>query len=77
VNQRPVLRFGEIARRLGFVTEADLEDALKLQRRRLEEGKEHRLLGLILLELGLIDNGQLIEILRVYQQNGARETAAS
>jgi len=68
--QKTVLRFGDIAKKLGFVTDADLERALRVQRERLERGEEHRLLGLTLLELGLIDTGQLIEILRVYEENG-------
>lgn len=67
-QKRPdVLRFGEIARKLGYVTDDALSDALRLQRHRVADGGSHKLLGLILLELGHIDNQQLIDILRGYE----------
>ncbi|HVY63083.1 MAG TPA: hypothetical protein VHF22_15605 [Planctomycetota bacterium] len=63
-----VLRFGEIARKLGFIDEKALQEALTSQRMRVETGQAHKLLGLILLELGHIDNQQLIDILRQFEQ---------
>ena len=62
------LRFGQIARRLGFITDDMLDEALLRQKRRVDEGKAHMLIGLVLLELGHLDNAQLIEILRAYEK---------
>ena len=62
-----VLRFGEMARKLGFIDQRSLDEALTNQRARLETGQSHKLLGLILLELGHIDNQQLIDILRQFE----------
>ena len=70
MTSRKVVKFGEIALRLGFVTREDLGEALRVQRERMRQGERHKLIGLILLEMGRIDNAQLIEILRHY---GRRE----
>jgi len=67
-RRHELLRFGEVAMRLGFITESVLNDALRRQMRRVEEGESHKLLGMILLEHGYIDNGQLISILRRYER---------
>jgi hypothetical protein len=67
-----VLRFGETAMRLGYITEDMLSDALRRQMARVERGESHKLLGLILLELGHIDNQQLIDILREYERQVER-----
>jgi hypothetical protein len=66
MTTKTVVRFGEIARRLGYVRAKDIEEALEIQRRRAERGESHKLLGLILLEQGSIDTEQLIEILKQY-----------
>ncbi len=70
-----VLRFGEMARRLGFVSDEALSDALRRQKARVENGESHKLLGLILLELGHIDNQQLIAILREFEGEARRAAA--
>ncbi len=57
-------RFGEMARRRGFITEDALTTALDLQRKRSAAGESHKLLGIILLEMGAIDSTQLIDTLR-------------
>jgi hypothetical protein len=72
-----VLRFGEIAQKLGFIDERALQDALTNQRMRGEAGKSHKLLGLILLELGHIDNQQLIDILRQFESEEKQHRAIS
>ena len=74
-EKHEVLRFGEVAKRLGFIDDAMLTDALMRQRRRVEQGEHHKLLGLILLEMGHIDNEQLIEILRSYERAEHAPTA--
>lgn len=61
------VRFGEIARRLGYVRAEEVEKALEIQRRRVERGESHKMLGLILLEQGNIDTEQLIEVLKRYE----------
>lgn len=68
-HRHKLLKFGEMARKLGFIKEDDLCDALDIQKRRVDSGESHKLLGLILLELGHIDNEQLIQILREFEDN--------
>lgn len=60
-------RFGDLAIELGFLTEAQLATALAEQRGRVERGESHKMLGLLLLQSGVIDTTQLIGILRAYQ----------
>jgi hypothetical protein len=45
-----------------------LTEALKRQLKRIERGESHKMLGMILLEMGHIDNEQLIQILRLYER---------
>lgn len=66
MTTRTATRFGEIAKRLGYARADEVEEALRVQRERAARGEEHKLIGLILLERGVIDNEQLIEILRRY-----------
>jgi UDP-glucose-4-epimerase GalE len=68
-QQRPAdlrrrLRFGELAVQAGFVAPHEVERALEIQRQRDGVGESHKLLGLILLEIGAISNEQLIATLR-------------
>jgi hypothetical protein len=72
VTTKTVARFGEIARKLGYVRSDDIERALEVQRHRAERGESHKLLGLILLEQGSIDTEQMIEILKRYEAPSAR-----
>lgn len=55
--------FGEIAVRKGYCQRGDIRKALCRQRSLRRKG-EHKLIGMILLEQGAIDNTQLISILR-------------
>ena len=57
--------FGEVALELGFVSSAQLYDALTEQVRRKSEGKSEKLLGQILLENGHITAEQIREVLDV------------
>jgi UDP-glucose-4-epimerase GalE len=61
-------RFGELAVDAGFVVADKVEKALAIQRERDGIGESHKLLGLILLEMGAISNEQLIDTLQ--QMNG-------
>ena len=55
--------FGEIAFELGFVTTAELYEALTVQARREVEGEPHRFLGEILVELGYLSERKVLDIL--------------
>jgi len=61
-------RFGQVAVKLGFVTPEEVRRALAIQQEDARSGRPRRLLGLVLLEEGLIDNQQLIEILKYYER---------
>ncbi|NCF56182.1 MAG: UDP-glucose 4-epimerase GalE [Planctomycetia bacterium] len=62
-------RFGELAIRLGFVTESDVERVLLEQEKVRSEGRGHKMMGLCMVELGLISTTQLVEILRNYDED--------
>ena len=63
--------FGDLAIRLGFITSQDVEKALERQRREREAGNQHKLIGVHMLEMGLLSTSQLIEILRHYEGRSA------
>jgi hypothetical protein len=58
--------FGQVAVRMDFCSQDDITKALEIQKNLSLEGKEHRLIGLILLELGALSTTQLIQILQYY-----------
>ena len=58
------VRFGEAALADGYIQQGALEKALVVQRDRDQQGGSHKLLGIILLEMGAISSDQLIEILK-------------
>lgn len=59
--------FGQVAVKMGFCTQEDVRKALEVQRSLSLDGKEHRLIGLILLEAGALSTTQLIQILKYYE----------
>ncbi|MGB1661910.1 MAG: UDP-glucose 4-epimerase GalE [Planctomycetota bacterium] len=59
-------RFGELAVKLGFVTEQDIDRVLIEQDKIRSEGRGHKMMGLCMVEMGLISTTQLVEILRHY-----------
>ncbi|RME74546.1 MAG: hypothetical protein D6776_05065 [Planctomycetota bacterium] len=67
-TRAPRMKFGQIAIMLGFVDEEQLDEALRVQRETSARGGRHKLLGLVMLELGMIDNAALIEILKRYEE---------
>ena len=67
LKKRRIERFGERAVRMGFVTRAQVAEALRLQKDLSASGKEHKLIGFILLETGALTNDQLIEVLETYE----------
>ncbi len=58
------VRFGEAALQAGYIEPASLEKALTVQTDRDRHGDSHKLLGIILLEMGAISSDQLIEVLK-------------
>ena len=57
------LRFGIIAREMGFITAEQLVEALKIQVMEEVENKKHRPIGTILLEKGYITSKQIEEVI--------------
>ena len=56
--------FGEICVELGYLTHADVEKALAIQRQLARDGKPHKLIGIIMHESGMLDNDHLIKALK-------------
>ena len=56
-------RFGNIAIAKGFITPEELLDALGIQVQEETEKKQHRLIGQILLEQGVISGEQIQQVL--------------
>jgi len=59
--------FGQIAVRMGFVAESQVQAALEIQESISKAGKKRRLIGMIMLETGMISTDQLIAILKYYE----------
>jgi hypothetical protein len=68
------LRFGIIAREMGFISSEQLVDALKIQVMEEAENNKHRRIGTILLEKGLITSTQIEEIVLNIMKKGPEKT---
>lgn len=68
--------FGDIARVWGYATAEQVLTALNVQRDRRERGLGHRFIGDVLVDLGMLNNGQRNEILEAQAQGIALERAA-
>ena len=55
--------FGEAAFEMGYVTTAQLYEALTIQAREEAEGKPRHFLGEILVDLGYVTEKQVLEVL--------------
>jgi hypothetical protein len=64
---RKRMKFGEVVVAAGHVEQTSIDRALEIQRQRDAVGDSHKLLGLILLEMGEISNEQLITTLKAMQ----------
>ncbi len=60
-------RFGEIAAEKGFITHAQLEEALHTQKENALKGLAHRLIGSVLFRRGYMTIEQVIEVLSVLE----------
>ena len=56
------LRFGIIAREMGFINAEQLVEALKIQVMEEADNKKHRQIGSILLEKGFVTSKQIEEV---------------
>ena len=64
-NSSPKRLFGRVAVGKGFVTEFQIDSALRQQRKLGEEGAKHKLIGMVLLEMGALGTTELIDILKI------------
>ncbi len=69
------IRFGIIAVDKGFITSEQLFDALRTQVLGDIEQREHKLIGTILLEMGLVTNAQIDEVVKELLKKNKSETA--
>lgn len=63
-------RFGDLAVKLGFVSEEDVKRVLQEQDRLKRSGRGHKMMGLCMVEMGMISTTDLVEILRQYEKDG-------
>lgn len=59
--------FGQLALRAGFVTERQLQKALQRQKEIVAQGGPHKLIGLLMVEMGYLSTAQLIALLKEAQ----------
>ncbi len=69
------VRFGEAALAAGYIHGDALEKALAVQKQRDQQGESHKLLGIILLEMGAISSDQLIEVLKKMNNSASQRMA--
>jgi hypothetical protein len=62
--------FGDLAVKLGFVSQEDVSRVLVEQDRLEKAGRGHKMMGLCMVEMGLLSTTQLVEILRQYEKDG-------
>jgi len=60
-----IKRFGEYAVDMGYCTTEDVEHAVDIQEDLVKRGFPRMLIGLVMVRYGIIDNGQLLNILQV------------
>ena len=60
--------FGTIARDKGYVDEEGVERALKFQRDIDERGEPHKLIGIVMLEMGMLNSEQLLDCLQTLEK---------
>ena len=60
--------FGKAAVRLGFIRAREVEKALKIQQELKQKHKPHKLIGIILLEMGALGTTELIAVLKEMEQ---------
>ncbi|MBW1767952.1 MAG: hypothetical protein JRJ65_13020 [Deltaproteobacteria bacterium] len=67
-------RFGFMAVKKGFITVEQLIEAMKIQvREEIKDGK-HRIIGTILVEMGIMNTSQVNEVLESIEKGRAKKT---
>lgn len=56
--------FGRAAVRMGLVSDAQVTRALSVQRENTAAGRPHKLIGMVMLEIGALGTTELISVLR-------------
>ncbi len=64
-DSAPKRLFGQVAIQRGFVTSVQVKTALDQQVKLREEGAKHKLIGMVLLEIGALGTTELIDVLKV------------
>ena len=67
-------RLGELAVQKGYCTPEQVENALKIQREQHAAGRARTLSGIIMVQNGIISTGQLIDLLRDYDEESGGES---
>ena len=60
-------RIGQMAVDKGYCTDQQVDEALRIQRKRARDGRPRQLTGIIMVQHGIISTGQLIDVLRAYE----------
>ncbi|MBI2899322.1 MAG: hypothetical protein HYY17_04010 [Planctomycetes bacterium] len=63
--------FGQVAIRKGYVSEQQVHEALVQQRCLKEKGEKHKLIGMVLLEMGALGTTELIDVLKHFDGHHA------
>ncbi len=62
-------RFGEYAVEMGYCSEDDVHRAVEIQKDLAERGFPRMLIGIVMVRYGILNNHQLIEILKVLDKD--------
>jgi len=73
-REKERIPFGELAARKGYCTREQVEEALRIQRRLEAGGRPRPLLGIVMVQNGIISTGQLIDVLRAYEDQASEDT---
>ncbi len=63
------LPFGQIAVGKGYCTPDQVDEALRIQRAIERQGRPRPLTGILMVQHGIISTGQLIDIIRAYEDD--------
>ena len=68
------ITFGQLAVRKGYVTPRHVEEALRIQRELSEQSGTRKLIGMIMLEMGVLGTTELIDVLKELSGHPNRST---
>jgi hypothetical protein len=69
LDEKREIRFGALAVKMEFITAAQLGMAVSTQMKEDLAYNKHRLLGEVLVDMGLMDSSQVDKVLRVFKQH--------